>query len=124
MGASDLDKAGDEGGGGRDAAPRHVAIIMDGNGRWARRRGLERSAGHRAGARNARRVVEALAKSGVEYVTLYAFSTENWTRPADEVDALISIIEEAIGPESENLHGLGVRIRQWVCNGNQTAHTA
>ena len=111
MGASDLDKAGDEGGGGRDAAPRHVAIIMDGNGRWARRRGLERSAGHRAGARNARRVVEALAEAGVEYVTLYAFSTENWTRPADEVDALISIIEEAIGPESENLHGLGVRIR-------------
>ena len=84
---------------------------MDGNGRWARIRGLERSEGHRAGARNARRVVEAFAKAGVEYLTLYAFSTENWTRPTDEVDALISIIEEAIGPESENLHGQGVRIR-------------
>ena len=84
---------------------------MDGNGRWARTRGLERSEGHRAGARNARRVVEAFAKAGVEYLTLYAFSTENWARPTDEVDALISIIEEAIGPESENLHGQGVRIR-------------
>ena len=100
------------GGGSADrAVPRHVAIIMDGNGRWARTRGLERSEGHRAGARNARRVVEAFAKAGVEYLTLYAFSTENWTRPTDEVDALISIIEEAIGPESESLHGQGVRIR-------------
>ena len=99
------------GGGSERAAPRHVAIIMDGNGRWARTRGLERSEGHRAGARNARRVVEAFAKAGVEYLTLYAFSTENWARPAGEVDALISIIEEAIGPESENLHGQGVRIR-------------
>ena len=101
-------------GGGRGsvrAVPRHVAIIMDGNGRWARTRGLERSEGHRAGARNARRVVEAFAKAGVEYLTLYAFSTENWARPTDEVDALISIIEEAIGPESESLHGQGVRIR-------------
>ncbi len=108
---SDLDKAASEGGARRRGVPRHVAIIMDGNGRWARRRGLRRSDGHRAGARNARRVVEAFANAGVQYLTLYAFSTENWARPADEVGALISIVEEAIGPESENLHGLGVRIR-------------
>ena len=97
--------------GSERGVPRHVAIIMDGNGRWARMRGLERSEGHRAGARNARRVVEAFANAGVEYLTLYAFSTENWARPTDEVDALLSIIEEAIGSESDNLSGLGVRIR-------------
>ena len=109
VGAVD-DSSGGRGGSER-AVPRHVAIIMDGNGRWARTRGLARSEGHRAGARNARRVVEAFAKAGVKYLTLYAFSTENWTRPTDEVDALISIIEESIGAESGGLSDLGVRIR-------------
>ena len=91
--------------------PRHVAIIMDGNGRWAVSRGLSRSEGHRAGTENVRRTIEAFAQAGVEYLTLYAFSTENWDRPTDEVDSLISIIGDVIGPESANLHDRGVRIR-------------
>ena len=91
--------------------PRHVAIIMDGNGRWAVRRGLSRSDGHRAGTGNVRRAIEAFAQAGVQYLTLYAFSTENWERPTDEVEALISIFSDVIGPESENLHRQGVRIR-------------
>lgn len=91
--------------------PRHVAIIMDGNGRWAIRRGLSRTDGHRAGTENVRRAIEAFAEAGVRYLTLYAFSTENWERPAVEVDALISIFRDVIGPESQNLHRQGVRIR-------------
>ena len=94
-----------------DRAPRHVAIIMDGNGRWAVRRGLSRSDGHRAGTENVRRTIEAFAQAGVKYLTLYAFSTENWERPTNEVDALIAIFRDVIGPESENLHQQGVRIR-------------
>ena len=92
-------------------APEHVAIIMDGNGRWAVTRGLSRSEGHRAGTENVRRTIEAFARVGVEYLTIYAFSTENWDRPAVEVDALISIFRDVIGPESEKLHREGVRIR-------------
>ena len=84
---------------------------MDGNGRWAVTRGLSRSEGHRAGTENVRRTIEAFAKAGVKYLTIYAFSTENWERPAVEVDALISIFRDVIGPESENLHRQGVRIR-------------
>lgn len=91
--------------------PRHVAIIMDGNGRWATSRRLSRSEGHRAGVGNIRRTIKAFAEAGVEYLTLYAFSTENWGRPTDEVDALISIMLDVIGPESENLHQEGVRIK-------------
>ena len=91
--------------------PQHVAIIMDGNGRWATSRRLSRSEGHRAGVGNIRRTIKAFAEAGVEYLTLYAFSTENWGRPTDEVDALISIMLDVIGPESENLHQEGVRIR-------------
>ena len=91
--------------------PRHVAIIMDGNGRWAESREMSRSEGHRAGVGNIRRTIKAFAKAGVEYLTLYAFSTENWGRPIDEVDALISIMLDVIGPESENLHEQGVRIK-------------
>lgn len=90
--------------------PRHVAIIMDGNGRWARARGLPRLAGHRAGTENVRRTVEALCEVGVEYVTLYAFSTENWNRPESEVTGLMELLAEVIGRESENLHRQGVRI--------------
>ncbi len=91
--------------------PRHVAIIMDGNGRWAVSREMSRSEGHRAGVVNIRRTIRAFAEAGVEYLTLYAFSTENWGRPSDEVDTLISIILDVIGPESENLHQEGVRIK-------------
>ena len=91
--------------------PRHVAIIMDGNGRWAVSRGLSRSDGHRAGTENVRRAIEAFAEAGVRYLTLYAFSTENWERPTEEVNALISIFSDVIGPESESLHRRGVRIR-------------
>ena len=91
--------------------PVHVAIIMDGNGRWAVNRGLSRSEGHRAGTENVRQAIEAFAGVGVRYLTLYAFSTENWERPTDEVDTLISIIGDVIGPESANLHDRGVRIR-------------
>lgn len=93
------------------AAPRHVAVIMDGNGRWAESREMSRSEGHRAGVSNIRRTIKAFAEAGVEFLTLYAFSTENWGRPIAEVDALISIMLDVIGPESENLHEQGVRIR-------------
>ena len=91
--------------------PRHVAIIMDGNGRWAESRDMSRSEGHRAGVTNIRRTIEAFAQAGVEFLTLYAFSTENWGRPIHEVDALISIMLDVIGPESESLHQAGVRIK-------------
>ena len=74
-------------------------------------RGLSRSDGHRAGTENVRLAIQAFARAGVKYLTLYAFSTENWERPMDEVDTLISIIRDVIGPESENLHRQGVRIR-------------
>ncbi|HEX2172246.1 MAG TPA: polyprenyl diphosphate synthase [Dehalococcoidia bacterium] len=90
--------------------PRHVAIIMDGNGRWARTRGLPRLAGHRAGTENVRRIVESMHQAGVGYLTLYAFSTENWGRPASEVDGLMDILGEAIDREAANLHQQGVRI--------------
>jgi len=90
--------------------PRHVAVIMDGNGRWARRRGLPRLAGHRAGVDNIRTVLECLASYGVEYVTVYAFSTENWRRPPGEVNGLMRILGEVIDSETEALHRKGVRI--------------
>ncbi len=91
--------------------PAHVAIIMDGNGRWARKRGLPRLAGHRAGVENIRRVLEAAAKFGVPVVTVYAFSTENWGRPEDEVHGLLEIFEETIGRQVPELHKNGVRLR-------------
>ena len=83
---------------------------MDGNGRWAARRALPRSAGHRRGVANIRRVVHALAEHGVSVVTLYAFSTENWRRPTDEVDSLMSILAEEIEPQTRELHEAGVRL--------------
>ena len=92
-------------------APRHVAVIMDGNGRWATLRGMARTDGHRAGAKNIRNTIAAFARAGVEYLTLYAFSTENWNRPSSEVNALISLIEEVIRAEVQDLHGNGVRIK-------------
>jgi len=91
--------------------PRHVAIILDGNGRWAEKRGLPRLSGHRAGVKNMRRILKALGKHGIEYVTLYAFSTENWNRPADEVKGIFGILTEVVGRETRELHKNGVRIR-------------
>jgi undecaprenyl diphosphate synthase len=95
--------------GGR--VPRHVAIIMDGNGRWATQRGLRRAAGHRAGTENIRRVIERFADHGVQYLTIYAFSTENWNRPMPEVRALIRLLRYFIRRELENLHRNRVRLR-------------
>ncbi len=92
-------------------APAHVAIIMDGNGRWAKKRGLPRAAGHKAGTDNLRRVIEAAAELGIRILTIYAFSTENWQRPADEVNGLMSIFEEVIDRELGELHRNGVRLR-------------
>src|SRR5437879_10341559 len=79
--------------------PRHVAIIMDGNGRWATRRGLPRVAGHREGVKAARAAVRAGTEIGLDYLTLYAFSTENWSRPEDEASMLTSLLEEARSEE-------------------------
>src|SRR6476659_2750236 len=85
-------------------APRHIAIIMDGNGRWAKQRGLPRLAGHRAGTENIRRIVTECAEQGVRCLTLYAFSTENWSRPSREVDGLMRILSEFIDRETNSLH--------------------
>jgi undecaprenyl diphosphate synthase len=91
--------------------PLHVAIIMDGNGRWARARGLPRLAGHRAGVDNLRRVIEAATEFGIRYLTIYAFSTENWSRPPDEVRGLLNILEDVIDRELQTLNKNGVQLR-------------
>jgi undecaprenyl diphosphate synthase len=91
--------------------PAHVAIILDGNGRWARARGLPRLAGHRAGVENLRRVIEAAVEFGIHTLTIYAFSTENWTRPPDEVRGLLNILEGVIDRELDELHRNGVCLR-------------
>jgi undecaprenyl diphosphate synthase len=91
--------------------PRHVAIIMDGNGRWAAERGLPRVEGHRAGTENIRRIIEGCVELGVKVLTLYAFSTENWRRPDDEVSGLMEILGEVIDRETAELHANGVRLR-------------
>src|SRR5262245_65419993 len=83
--------------------PAHVAVIMDGNGRWATRRGLPRVAGHREGVKAARTVVRAADAAGLQYLTLYAFSTENWNRPEDEVTTLMRLLEESIYGELPEL---------------------
>ncbi len=90
---------------------RSVAIILDGNGRWAKRRGLPTAAGHRAGARTVRRVVEAAIDVGIDDLSVFAFSTENWSRPQDEVDALMEIFAETIERELPDLAEQGVRVR-------------
>jgi undecaprenyl diphosphate synthase len=90
--------------------PYHLAIIMDGNGRWAKARGLPRLAGHRAGTENLRRILRACVKHGIKILTLYAFSTENWGRPAEEVRGLMTILEQVIEHELRELHQEGVRI--------------
>lgn len=91
--------------------PAHVAVIMDGNGRWARQRAMPRQAGHRAGVKTARRIVEACAKRGIGALTLFAFSSENWRRPTREVGALMRLFVEALDREVEELHANGVRLR-------------
>jgi undecaprenyl diphosphate synthase len=91
--------------------PRHIAIIMDGNGRWAKSRGLPRLAGHRAGVENLRRIIEGSVEYGVPILTIYAFSTENWERPQDEVKGLMLILEDVIDRELGELHRNGVQLR-------------
>jgi len=91
--------------------PRHVAIIMDGNGRWARSRLLPRIAGHRRGLEAVRATVENCAERGVAYLTLFAFSSENWRRPAEEVTLLMQLFQSALTNEAERLHQAGVRLK-------------
>ncbi len=91
--------------------PRHVAVIMDGNGRWAKARGLPRVAGHRAGAQAVRRTIESAIASGVTWLTLYAFSSENWRRPADEVMELTGLLRHYLRQELKELTAEGVRLR-------------
>jgi len=91
--------------------PTHVAIIMDGNGRWAISRGLPRLAGHRAGTENLRRIITASVEFGVRYLTIYAFSTENWGRPREEVEGLMRILEDVIDKELAELNKEGVQLR-------------
>ncbi|MFN2300694.1 MAG: polyprenyl diphosphate synthase [Gammaproteobacteria bacterium] len=91
--------------------PAHVAIIMDGNGRWARKRSLPRHAGHQAGVKSTRSVIEASAKAGVGALTLFAFSSENWRRPAGEVSRLMELFLSTLGSEVQKLHENGIRVR-------------
>ncbi|QQR70068.1 MAG: isoprenyl transferase [Alphaproteobacteria bacterium] len=91
--------------------PTHVAIIMDGNGRWAKQRNLPRTEGHREGAKAVRRAIEACVDQDIRYLTLYAFSSENWRRPAFEVDALMSLLRLYLERERDALHKEGVRVR-------------
>jgi undecaprenyl diphosphate synthase len=93
-----------------DKVPKHIAIIMDGNGRWAKQKGMPRVLGHRSGVKSVREVTEAAAQVGVEYLTLYAFSTENWNRPPAEVTALMSLLVETIKGEIRDLNKNGVRL--------------
>ncbi len=97
--------------GGGAGVPRHVAIIMDGNGRWAKKRFLPRVAGHRAGMESVRKVVEAAPEIGIEVLTLYAFSSENWKRPADEVGALKLLLRTYLQNEIDDLDKNGVKLR-------------
>lgn len=94
-----------------DKIPQHIAIIMDGNGRWAQLRGLPRLAGHRAGTENLRRIITACVEFGIKYLTIYAFSTENWGRPKSEVRGLMRILEDVIDRELNELHKQGVQLR-------------
>jgi len=93
-----------------EVVPRHVAVIMDGNGRWATARGLPRLAGHRAGTENLRPILEACVEFGIEILTIWAFSTENWRRPETEVKGLLRILERMIRRELQELHKQGVRL--------------
>ena len=97
--------------GGTGGAPRHVGIIMDGNGRWAQKRGLPRIAGHREGVKAAQAIVRAAGDLGIEVLTLYAFSSENWRRPASEISDLMNLLRRFIRTELDELAGAGIRIR-------------
>ena len=90
--------------------PEHIAFIMDGNGRWAEQRGLSRFEGHRAGVEQAHSMVKYLNQRHIKYATLYAFSTENWNRPGDEVSSLLRLLEEIIEKEAQELHRNGIRL--------------
>lgn len=105
---SDQDTAGSA---GLLPVPQHVAIIMDGNGRWAKKRGMPRTFGHRQGAETVKTVVRAAADLGVRYLTLYGFSTENWSRPADEVSELMSLMRHYVRGNIADLHKNGVRLK-------------
>ncbi len=94
-----------------EKVPTHVAIIMDGNGRWASKRGLPRLAGHHAGTENLRRIIRASVEFGIKFLTIYAFSTENWNRPREEVEGLMRILEDVIDKELKELNDQGVQIR-------------
>jgi undecaprenyl diphosphate synthase len=94
----------------RAAVPRHIAVIMDGNGRWAAARALPRPAGHRMGVRAVKQIVENCARRGVEVLTLFAFSSENWKRPKEEVSMLMSRFLQALDDEVAELHGNGIRL--------------
>lgn len=91
--------------------PTHVAMIMDGNGRWAKQRGKPRLFGHRAGTENLRTIIRACVEFGVKYLTVYAFSTENWNRPQDEIKGLMRILADSLEKEVPELHAQGVRLR-------------
>lgn len=108
------DKKTPQSGAGASALPGipvHLAVVMDGNGRWARRRGLPRTAGHRAGAENLKRFCRLCGERGIRYLTVYAFSTENWSRPADEVDALMALLIEFFDRYEAEMEREGIRIR-------------
>ncbi len=94
----------------RNKLPQHLAVIMDGNGRWAKKRGKQRVAGHKEGAESVREIVMAAGELGIKYLTLYAFSTENWSRPKTEVDALMSLLVGAINSETKELMKNNVRL--------------
>ena len=94
-----------------EKVPQHVAMIMDGNRRWAIQRGLPRLAGHKAGTEHLRRVIRSTVEFGVKYLTIYAFSTENWGRPAEEVNGLMLILQNVIDRELNELHKEGVQLR-------------
>lgn len=95
----------------KERVPKHIAVIMDGNGRWAKRRDLDRSFGHREGISAVRRAIEAASKIGIDYLTLYTFSTENWKRPEEEVKALMSLMIQAVANETPDLVKNNVRIK-------------
>lgn len=99
----------------QEKLPRHVAVIMDGNGRWAKKRGNLRVFGHKNGVKAVRQVTEAAAELGIEYLTLYAFSTENWSRPKAEVDALMSLLVSTIADETKTLMENNVRLKVIGC---------
>ena len=94
-----------------EKTPRHVALIMDGNGRWAQERGLPRIEGHKEGAQSVRAVLRAAAQAGVEFITVYAFSTENWKRPPQEIDGLMKLLVGSLNAYEQELHDNKIRLR-------------